>query len=242
MCWEISFGVVLAGCGSFYEVAGRPGSSRMMLLGVLRDFLRVKGFRSESEALRLLGRKGAADTAIIRFVVDLQRRDLLPKTVHTYVTCIRTWLPLNGITLNSVKLLEGARLVRDFYQIENHTGLLRFLISDKAQTIKASQRPRLEHFNTYEDHVTLIDHNHEGSERLANVYFRRNGQMSEAWCDLDGSENCIHVDFAWKVPKVREIFEKQGLRRGKKTQRRSKIYGGMKLAILLQPLHQYAKL
>jgi len=62
----------------------------------------------------------------------------------------------------------------------------------------------LEHFNVYEDHVTIIDRKRE---RLVDVYFRNNF----VYCQLCGERNCEHVRYAIQIPKVQRTLEEKGL-------------------------------
>jgi len=72
---------------------------------------------------------------------------------------------------------------------------------------KARLSPRFEHFNCYEDHVTLWDRK---LERLVNVYF--NGKAPYVMCELCGRSDCEHVLFALSLPKVVETLRARGWR------------------------------
>jgi len=72
---------------------------------------------------------------------------------------------------------------------------------------KAHLSPRFEHFNCYEDHVTLWDRK---LERLVNVYF--NGKPPYVMCELCGRSDCEHVQFALSLPKVVETLRARGWR------------------------------
>lgn len=63
--------------------------------------------------------------------------------------------------------------------------------------------PALEHFNIFEDHVTVIDHRRKW---LADVYFRNN----HVYCESCENTNCEHVKYALTLPKVREILLNKG--------------------------------
>jgi hypothetical protein len=58
-------------------------------------------------------------------------------------------------------------------------------------------KERLEHFNVYQDHVTIQDNELGG--RLVNVYIRDRKFV----CDHDRSSDCIHVGFAMSLPEVK---------------------------------------
>ena len=63
--------------------------------------------------------------------------------------------------------------------------------------------PELEHFNVYQDHVTVIDHKRR---RIANVFFRNN----TAFCDVCRAKNCRHVRYVLNLPKVDKILTEKG--------------------------------
>ena len=67
------------------------------------------------------------------------------------------------------------------------------------------EQPELEHFNVYEDHVTVIDHK---NRRIANVFFRN----KTVFCDVCEEKNCEHVKYALKLPRVWKALEKKGLK------------------------------
>lgn len=61
----------------------------------------------------------------------------------------------------------------------------------------------LEHFNVYEDHVTIVDHTKKG---LANVYFRD----KTIYCELCDESKCEHIEYALNLPKVLQILKDKG--------------------------------
>ncbi|MGQ9718609.1 MAG: hypothetical protein ACUVWK_01970 [Nitrososphaerales archaeon] len=64
-------------------------------------------------------------------------------------------------------------------------------------------KPRLEHINTYEDHVKIWD-NRLG--RVASVYFKENKVL----CDVCESDACIHLGFALSISEVIDALDKHG--------------------------------
>jgi len=68
-----------------------------------------------------------------------------------------------------------------------------------------STEPRFEHFNVYEDHVTVFDRE---KRRLVDVYFRD----GRAYCEYDDAFDCDHIRFALSIPKVVEDLRKRGWR------------------------------
>jgi len=65
------------------------------------------------------------------------------------------------------------------------------------------------HVNVYEDHVTIMETNHEGTgrERIFNIYIRENGQGHlRLWCEEDESFDCYHVGYALTLAPVQDMF------------------------------------
>ena len=64
----------------------------------------------------------------------------------------------------------------------------------------------LYHVNVYQDHVS-IGYDIAGKNRITNVYVRVNGKgIMRLWCEEDESFECIHVQYAWTLPKVQEMY------------------------------------
>ncbi len=62
------------------------------------------------------------------------------------------------------------------------------------------------HVNVYQDHIT-IGQEIEGKLRISNVYVRVNGKgIMRLYCEEDESFECIHVQYAWTLPKVQEMY------------------------------------
>ena len=65
------------------------------------------------------------------------------------------------------------------------------------------------HVNVYEDHVTIMETNHEGTgkPKTFNIYVRENGQgYLRLWCELDESFDCHHVGYALTLAPVQDMF------------------------------------
>lgn len=60
-------------------------------------------------------------------------------------------------------------------------------------------QPRLEHINVFEDHISIRDNE---LKKEINVYVKEIKDRKVLWCEYDQSENCIHVGYAWAIPKV----------------------------------------
>ena len=72
----------------------------------------------------------------------------------------------------------------------------------------------LYHVNVYGDHVTIAE-NTDGQTRITNVFVRLNGNgRLRLFCELDRSFECVHVQFAWTLPEVQQMFA-NNVRNGK---------------------------
>ena len=67
------------------------------------------------------------------------------------------------------------------------------------------EETRFEHYNCYDDHVTIFDviENH-----LVDVYYR-NERLS---CDYDQSSSCRHVTFAYTLKPIIELVNERKLK------------------------------
>ncbi len=67
----------------------------------------------------------------------------------------------------------------------------------------------LYHVNVMEDHVTIGEKTATG-ERVINIYVRVNGHgILRLWCEEDESFECVHVQYAWTLPDVQEMYFNQ---------------------------------
>ena len=77
-------------------------------------------------------------------------------------------------------------------------------------------RPRLQHINVYRNRVTILDNELEGRGRIVDVVFMRKNHQEEIiypYCTYCQTSDCIHADYAFEIPKVREILEKAGIKK-----------------------------
>lgn len=72
-----------------------------------------------------------------------------------------------------------------------------------------SRRPKFEHVNVFEDHVTILD---TGAQKLFNIYFR----SDRPFCEVCESSKCVHVGFAYSLPEVRTALMDRGVKFGSK--------------------------
>ena len=83
-----------------------------------------------------------------------------------------------------------------------YKGVGSFVISTVRRMI-GETRPALEHFNVYEDHVTVIDHRRR---TLADIYFRD----GNVYCELCEEKECEHVQYALSIPKIEQALREKG--------------------------------
>ena len=112
-------------------------------------------------------------------------------------------MPLKGWKSTSLKedtiqrlknLFEKESKKLEAYEINSISEFIDYSINKFSES--PTPKPRMEHFNVFEDHVTVIDH--DIGDRIINVYIK-DGKL---WCEHDESFDCIHVGFAYSIPKV----------------------------------------
>ena len=60
------------------------------------------------------------------------------------------------------------------------------------------------HVNVKDDHITVLEKQPSGPDRVINIYVRENGKRGffRLWCELDESFDCVHAQVAWTYPEV----------------------------------------
>ena len=106
-----------------------------------------------------------------------------------------------SISLPEEMVEEIARIIRERPEL-GYKSVSSFVIAAIRRLIEET-KPTLEHFNVYEDHVTIIDHKRR---RLVNVYFR-NGRI---YCELCQETECPHTRYALNIPKIQEALREKG--------------------------------
>ena len=106
-----------------------------------------------------------------------------------------------SISLPEEMVEEIARIIRERPEL-GYKSVSSFVIAAIRRLIEET-KPTLEHFNVYEDHVTIIDHKRR---RLVNVYFR-NGRI---YCELCQETECPHTQYALNIPKIQEALREKG--------------------------------
>lgn len=67
-------------------------------------------------------------------------------------------------------------------------------------------RPRFEHFNVYEDHVTIIDNQAPKGQQWVDIWFRGD----RPFCEYCQESDCEHIRFALELPEVIQALKKHG--------------------------------
>ncbi len=70
------------------------------------------------------------------------------------------------------------------------------------EALEKFERRRFEHINMYEDHVKILDNKLGRAGRIVSVYFRE----AKAWCEYCDEHMCVHIQYAWEIPDVREVL------------------------------------
>ena len=88
------------------------------------------------------------------------------------------------------------------------TNTAQFVDTAVRELLERCESDRFNHVNMYDDHVKILDNRLERVGRIVSVYFRR-GRRS--WCDYCEAADCVHVQYAWELPDVKEKLAGQGL-------------------------------
>ncbi|MDE0526734.1 MAG: hypothetical protein OXI27_09115 [Thaumarchaeota archaeon] len=108
-------------------------------------------------------------------------------------------------TVNVKKAMmdEVERMLRtDAVRKEGITNMSQFVDLALREKIERLERMRFEHINMYEDHVKILDNKLGRAGRILSVYFRD----SRAWCEYCDEHMCVHIQYAWEIPDVREVL------------------------------------
>ena len=89
--------------------------------------------------------------------------------------------------------------------VTNISQFIDLAVRDKIREFKMVS---LSHISTYEDHVKILDLMLDECGRIVSVYFNKDGSPH---CDYCEKIDCVHVQFAWEIPKARDILHGHGL-------------------------------
>lgn len=65
----------------------------------------------------------------------------------------------------------------------------------------------LQHFNMYEDHITITDISIQGV-KYVNIYARPRGEILYFYCEDCGKDDCYHIGYLFFDSKLREFVKK----------------------------------
>ena len=78
---------------------------------------------------------------------------------------------------------------------------------DPAELEKFRNLHALQHFNMYEDHITITDISMEGV-KYVNIYARPKGEILYFYCEDCGKDDCYHIGYLFFDSKLREFVKK----------------------------------
>ena len=108
-------------------------------------------------------------------------------------------------TVNVKKAMmdEVERMLQtDAIRKEGITNMSQFVDLALREKIERLERKRFDHVNMYDDHVKILDNKLDRMGRIVSVYFRD----ARAWCDYCEEHMCVHIQYAWEIPDVREVL------------------------------------
>ena len=108
-------------------------------------------------------------------------------------------------TVNVKKAMmdEVERMLRtDAVRKDGITNMAQFVDLALREKIERLERMRFEHINMYDDHVKILDNKLGRTGRILSVYFRD----TRAWCEYCDEHMCVHIQYAWEIPDVREVL------------------------------------
>jgi len=138
---------------------------------------------------------------------------LLPELERIGLVSIETKMIGRKIIFITITL-KGRQVAEQLKRAEEAAkGQLSVQISDQeardwAERFRETTRGMslLYHVNVFEDHIT-IGQDVDGKTRVINIYVKVNGNgIMRLWCEEDESFECIHVQYAWTLPRVQEMY------------------------------------
>jgi len=126
------------------------------------------------------------------------------KKEYLGVNVPREWEPFLNEALENVEIRK--KLEIDGFS-KTYSGLGSWIIK---QFLLEKTSFHLQHFNTYEDHATIIDNK---LRRMIDISIRRIGEREfDLFCQHCEKTTCEHVKFALTVPEIMEHLKKKGLK------------------------------
>ena len=110
---------------------------------------------------------------------------------------------IRGDLLVRVKAIVESNAAKN-QGVTNISQFIDLAIRDKIKEFKIAS---LSHISTYEDHVKILDLMLGEHGRIVSVDFNNDGSP---YCDYCEAPDCVHVQFAWEIPKARDILYGHG--------------------------------
>ena len=110
---------------------------------------------------------------------------------------------IRGELLVKVKAIVESNAAKN-QGVTNTSQFIDLAIREKIEKFKIVS---LSHISTYEDHVKILDLMLGERGRIVAVDFNNDGSP---YCDYCEAPDCVHVQFAWEIPKARDILYGHG--------------------------------
>ena len=110
---------------------------------------------------------------------------------------------IRGELLVRVKAIVESNAAKN-QGVTNISQFIDLAIRDKIKEFKIAS---LSHVSTYEDHVKILDLMLGAHGRIVAVDFNKDGSP---YCDYCEAPDCVHVQFAWEMPKARDMLHGHG--------------------------------
>ena len=110
---------------------------------------------------------------------------------------------IRGELLVRVKAIVESNAAKN-QGVTNTSQFIDLAIREKIEKFKIVS---LSHISTYEDHVKILDLMLDAHGRIVAVDFNNDGSP---YCDYCEAPDCVHVQFAWEIPKARDILYGHG--------------------------------
>lgn len=89
------------------------------------------------------------------------------------------------------------------------TNTAQFVDAAVRELLEKCESDRFSHINMHDDHVKILDNRLDKVGRIVSVYFRKG---LKSWCDYCEASGCVHVQYAWEIPKVKARLVEHGLK------------------------------
>ena len=91
------------------------------------------------------------------------------------------------------------------------TGLInatQFVENSVREMLRGVSLRRFELIGVHDDHVSIMDTRVRPLGTTTSIYLRK----EKPWCDSCEKSECIHIDYMWEIPDVREALMDRGFR------------------------------